>query len=105
MAIVPTPTPPYYAAIFSSVRAVGDDESYGVMGERMAMLAMQQPGFIGFELGAETPERFSVFVSYWRTDTDIKNWKAIGEHLEAQHLGRERWYSTYKIRIARVERD
>lgn len=105
MSIAATPKPPYYAAIFSSVRTPGDDEAYLAMGEKMAILATQQPGFIGFEFGADTPARFSLFVSYWQNDTDIKNWKAIGEHLEAQRMGRERWYQTYKIRIAKIERD
>ena len=75
------------------------------MGAAMATLAMRQPGFLGFEFGADTPERFSLFVSYWRSDADIKLWKQVAEHLQAQELGRSQWYSAYKIRIARVERD
>jgi heme-degrading monooxygenase HmoA len=105
MSIAPTPKPPYYAAIFSSVRAEGDEEAYAAMGERMVALAMEQPGFLGFEFGAATPERFSLFISYWRKDSDIRRWKQLGEHLEAQQLGKERWYGAYKIRIAKVERD
>jgi heme-degrading monooxygenase HmoA len=105
MSIAATPKPPYYAAIFSSVRNEGDDDAYNAMGEVMARLAMQQPGFIGFEFGADTPERFSLFVSYWKNDSDIKRWKQLGEHLDAQRAGKERWYGAYKIRIAKVERD
>ena len=105
MSIAKTPEPPYYAAIFSSTRTSGDDAAYNAMGEAMAALAMQQPGFLGFEFGADTPERFSVFVSYWKSDADIKRWKQLAEHLKAQEQGRSRWYASYKIRIARVERD
>jgi heme-degrading monooxygenase HmoA len=105
MSIAATPAPPYYAAIFSSIRAPGDDPAYDAMGEAMAALAMQQPGFLGFEFGADTPERFSVFVSYWKSDADIRRWKHLAEHLKAQERGRSQWYSAYKIRIARVERD
>jgi heme-degrading monooxygenase HmoA len=105
MSIAHTPEPPYYAAIFSSTRAPGDDAAYAAMGEAMARLAMQQPGFLGFEVGADTPERFSLFVSYWRSDDDIRRWKQVAEHIQAQSLGRSRWYSAYKIRIAKVERD
>ena len=105
MSIAATPKPPYYAAIFSSIRSEGDDEAYNSMGEQMATLASQQPGFIGFEFGADTPERFSLFVSYWRKADDIKRWKKLGEHLEAQRAGHAKWYADYKIRIAKVERD
>lgn len=105
MSIAATPAPPYYAAIFSSFRREGDDDAYNAMGEAMAGLAMQQPGFLGFEFGAETPERFSIFVSYWRSDEDIRRWKQLAAHLEAQQRGKDAWYGGYRIRIAKVERD
>jgi heme-degrading monooxygenase HmoA len=105
MSIADTPEPPYYAAIFSSIRAPGDEAAYEATGQAMAALAMRQPGFLGFEFGADTPDRFSLFVSYWRNDNDIKRWKQLAEHLRAQDLGRSQWYAAYKIRIARVERE
>lgn len=105
MSIAATPKPPYYAAIFSSVRTEGDEEAHGAMGEEMAVLATTQPGFLGFEFGADTPERFGLFISYWKKDSDIRRWKELGAHAEAQRLGKERWYSAYRIRIAKVERD
>jgi heme-degrading monooxygenase HmoA len=46
-----------------------------------------------------------LFVSCWRDDSDIARWKQVGEHLQAQELGRSRWYESYTIRIAKVERD
>jgi heme-degrading monooxygenase HmoA len=105
MSIAATPPPPYYAAIFSSIRTADDHAAYEATGEAMAALAMQQPGFLGFEFGADTPERFSVFVSYWRSDEDIRAWKQVAQHLKAQERGRSHWYAAYRIRIARVERD
>jgi heme-degrading monooxygenase HmoA len=105
VSIANTPAPPYYAAIFSSIRTAGDEAAYETTGEAMAALAMQQPGFLGFEFGADTPERFGIFVSYWRSDEDIRAWKRVAEHLKAQEQGRSRWYAAYKIRVARVERD
>jgi len=35
---------------------------------------------------------------------DIAAWREHAEHLVAQRLGRERWYTHYELRIARVER-
>jgi heme-degrading monooxygenase HmoA len=32
-------------------------------------------------------------------------WKAVAEHVAAQHLGQERWYAHYRVRVATVERE
>ena len=34
----------------------------------------------------------------------VAAWREHAKHLVAQRLGRERWYSHYELRIARVER-
>jgi heme-degrading monooxygenase HmoA len=100
-AIATTPAPPYYAVIFTSLRTEGDN-GYGAMALQMAELAALQPGFLGLESAADD---VNVTVSYWADLESIKNWKANLEHQEAQKLGREKWYSHYKTRISRVERD
>ena len=99
--IAKTPTPPYYAVIFTSQRTEGD-HGYGEMAKRMVELAAQQPGFLGIESARED---VGITVSYWRDLESIKAWKANIEHKEAQRLGREQWYSAFKARIAKVERD
>ena len=48
--IASTPTPPYYAVIFTSIRKEGDDEAYELMAEQMSLLASQQAGYLGAEL-------------------------------------------------------
>lgn len=99
--IADTPEPPYYAVIFTSLRTDGDD-GYGAMATAMVELAAQQPGFLGVE---SARDGLGITVSYW-TDLDaIAAWKADVKHLAAQQAGRERWYATFKTRIARVERD
>ncbi len=96
-----TPTPPYYAVIFTSVRT-DVEQGYAATAQRMLELAAAQPGY----LGAETArEELGITVSYWSDLEAIKNWKAQAEHREAQRLGREQWYASYKIRISKVERD
>ena len=99
-----TPAPPYYAAIFSIVRANIDEAEHAAMGEKMFSLATQQDGFLGFEHSPETPEGFSLSVSYWRDEDCIRRWKQNAEHLVAQKLGKTKWYPAYCIRIARVDR-
>jgi len=44
-------------------------------------------------------------VSYWESREAIANWKANGEHQTAQAKGRETWYTDYRLRIAKVERE
>lgn len=99
--LAPTPQPPYYAVIFSSLKAE-DDEGYGEMAERMLELAAQQPGFLGVE---SAREQLGITVSYWSSREAIAAWKANIEHCEAQRQGRERWYKAFRTRICRVERE
>ena len=68
----------------------------------MVALANAQPGFLGIESARES---LGISVSYWRDLESIKNWKSHIEHEVAQRLGYERWYSAFKTRIAKVERD
>jgi heme-degrading monooxygenase HmoA len=97
-----TPEPPYYAAIFSSLRTQGDN-GYEQMAERMLELAAQQPGFLGVE-SARGADGFGITVSYWSSPADIANWKANAEHVIAQEKGKRLWYENYELRIAKVER-
>ena len=99
--IAETPEPPYYAVIFSSL-TTEIDEAYAETAARMNELAAQQPGFLGVE---SAREELGITVSYWSNLDSIKHWKRNAEHLMAQKTGREQWYSNYKTRIARVERD
>ena len=99
--IAATPRPPYYAVIFTSL-VTADNQGYADMADKMVVLATQQPGFLGFE---SARDELGITVSYWADLTSITNWKQHAEHLVAQKLGRERWYSAFKTRIALVERD
>jgi len=102
--IAKTPRAPYYAAIFTSRRAGEPGDGYAEMSERMEELAPAQPGFLGIE-HARGEDGVGITVSYWRSLEDIRAWKAVDEHRNAQRLGRERWYAAYHVRVARVEYD
>ena len=68
-------------------------------------LAREQEGFIDVESASRTSEGFGITVSYWRDLESIKKWKAQSEHAAAQRMGRDAFYQSYRLRIARVERD
>lgn len=74
------------------------------MAERMVDLAAQQPGFLGVE-SVRDPGGLGITVSYWESEEAIRRWKANAEHRQAQQQGRQQWYASYHLRIARVERD
>lgn len=93
----------YYAAIFSSQRTP-EEEGYRDMATRMIGLASHQPGFIGAESVAGEAGA-AITISYWRSLEDIAAWRDHVMHKEAQRLGKERWYSTYRLRIAEVLED
>ena len=96
-----TPPPPYYAVIFSAVRT-RDTDGYAETNALMNKLALQQDGFLGMESGQS---ELGITVSYWRDLESIKRWKENLDHQDAQIKGQKNWYSHYKVRIAKVERD
>ena len=99
--IANTPSPPYYAVIFTSIKNI-NDEGYNDMAIKMVELGSSMTGFLGIESARNV---IGITVSYWATLDDIKNWKQETEHLLAQKMGREKWYAAYKTRICKVERD
>lgn len=99
--IAKTPEPPYYSVIFTSIRTPGDN-GYSLVAERMVELASQQPGFLGIESAREA---VGITVSYWSDLESIHNWRDNIEHLEARKMGRLQWYSSFRVRIAKVERE
>jgi len=99
--IAATPQPPYWAVIFTSLRTDVAD-GYDAMSGAMVELAAKQPGFLGVE---SARDGLGITVSYWADLDSIAAWKADLKHQAAQAAGRDRWYSAYKTRIARVERD
>lgn len=96
-----TPPPPYYAVIFTSSRTDGDG-GYSQMADKIVELAAKQEGFLGIE---SAREEIGITVSYWKDLDSIKNWKNNVDHLEAQEKGKMDWYASFKVRIAKVERD
>ncbi|RKE98668.1 antibiotic biosynthesis monooxygenase family protein [Ichthyenterobacterium magnum] len=92
---------PYYAVIFTSTQTK-HTEGYSEMASKMEELASKQKGFLGIE---SARDNLGITVSYWESLEAIKNWKQQSKHLEAQLLGRKKWYDWYHVRICKVERE
>ncbi len=97
------PDPPYYAVIFAARRTEADEPGYAAMAAKMSELALAHPGCIGME-STRDADGFGITVSYWHDLAAVQSWKADARHLVAQQLGRDRWYSHYRLRVAKVER-
>lgn len=91
----------YYAVIFTSTHSE-NTKGYSEMAIQMEVLAKRQDGFLGLESARND---IGITVSYWKNLDAIKNWKHETDHLIAQQKGRKDWYSWYKVRICKVERD
>jgi heme-degrading monooxygenase HmoA len=89
--------------IVSSQRTDLDEAGYADAALAMETLAAEQPGYLGIE-SARGADGFGITVSYWRSEDDARAFKAVAEHLDAQRTGRERWYSSYDLRVAMVTR-
>ena len=81
--------------------AAGED--YATMATAMEVRARAMPGFVGFKtFRAEDGERLSVI--HWESEDTLRAWADDERHRTAQHLGREKWYSSFQIEVAQVVR-
>ncbi|HSI79002.1 MAG TPA: antibiotic biosynthesis monooxygenase [Lunatimonas sp.] len=96
-----TPSPPYYAVIFTSVKT-DDDSGYAEMARFMENLVVNQPGYLGHE---SARSELGITVSYWESLEAIAGWKNQLAHRNAQKKGKEQWYASYRIRVCFVERE
>ena len=91
----------YFAVIFTAQRTLSDEDMYSLTSDRMVELAQAQPGFLGVE-SVRGDDGIGITVSYWRDRDSIRNWRVNVEHLAAQQMGRQEFYSWYHVRVAEV---
>jgi heme-degrading monooxygenase HmoA len=91
-----------YAVIFSA-ETNELDQSYSDTAARMRELAKNKYGCIA--ITSVTERNQEITISYWGTQEQITAWKQDPEHLQAQELGRSKWYKSYHVQIVKVERE
>lgn len=91
----------YFAVIFTAQRTLSDEDMYSLTADGMIELAQAQPGFLGVE-SVRGDDGIGITVSYWRDRGAIRDWRVNVEHLAAQQMGRQEFYSWYQIRVAEV---
>lgn len=95
--------PGAYVVVFVSTRTEADADGYASMASRMEQLARAQDGFLGMQ-SARSDGGAGITVCYWKSAEAISAWRRDVDHAAAQQRGRENWYETYAVTIARVER-
>jgi heme-degrading monooxygenase HmoA len=90
-----------YVVIFRAQVAEFDAE-YSALAARLRELALRDFGCREFHAVCEGREE--VALSYWDDLGQIRAWKAQADHVGAQALGAARWYTRYRVEIARIER-
>ena len=97
-----TPKPIYFAVIFTSVHS-DQTIGYSEMATEMEKLASTLEGFLGME--SLRNDKKGITVSYWKSEDDILKWKQNVDHINAQKIGKAKWYESYRVRIAKVYRE
>ncbi|MEK9604068.1 MAG: antibiotic biosynthesis monooxygenase [Flavobacteriaceae bacterium] len=96
-----TPSPPYYAVIFTSILNSLAPE-YIKINETLRQQAEKLDGFLGED---SVRNDYGISVSYWKDLDSIQKWRENADHQWAKETGKKDFYKEYKIRIALVERD
>ncbi len=79
------------------------DGEYARIAGRLRELALSRFGCLEFFSVHEGSDE--VALSYWPTEDSILAWRSHSEHVVAQELGRERWYESYVVQVASIQRD
>ncbi len=88
-----------YVVVFKA-RINALDTAYFETAEQMRQLAISDYGCTEFTACTEGDKEIAI--SYWPSLEQIKAWHCNPQHRAAQRLGKERWYKSYEVDIAKV---
>jgi heme-degrading monooxygenase HmoA len=90
--------------VFRSRLKPGIEQEIEKTDARMAELAAAMPGFISYRQ-YQSADGEGVAVVEFESHETAGAWRAHPEHREAQRLGKERWFSEYRITVCDAVRD
>lgn len=91
-----------YAVIFmAETRQL--DVQYAEMAAELRELAQVKYGCRRFDSCCEGKQEIAI--SYWDSLEQISRWKQDPRHLQAQKLGKEKWYTSYSVEVVEVLRE
>jgi heme-degrading monooxygenase HmoA len=84
--------------VFRSRLRLGVENAYNDHAERMYALAQKMRGFIAAkDFSADDGERVALIE--WQSPEELSIWRDYDQHTEAQALGRDRYYTSYDLRV------
>ena len=89
-----------YVVIFRATLAE-TDAAYSETAQRLRQKAFDQYGCVDFVSMSENGQEIAL--SYWRNLDDIRRWRQDSEHVQAQQLGKLKWYADFSVEIATLE--
>ncbi len=90
-----------YAVIFKAELATLDQQ-YSDLAAELRQLAFENYNCIDFV--ATTEGNQEIAVSYWHSELDLQQWKKDPIHIEAQQLGKDKWYKSYSVEVVEIKR-
>ncbi|CAM3809731.1 antibiotic biosynthesis monooxygenase family protein [Parendozoicomonas haliclonae] len=90
-----------FVVIFQAILTVPEDE-YLQTASQLRELALNDYGCLKFVAMTEGDQELAL--SWWADEESIRHWKQASDHLMAQQLGRERWYSSYSVEVGKITR-
>ena len=92
--------------IFEADPAPGKREAYLGLAAQLRPLLERIDGFISIERFESLGQPGKVLsLSFWRDEAAIAEWRKLDAHRAAQAVGRDEYFTDYRLRIARVLRD
>jgi heme-degrading monooxygenase HmoA len=89
--------------IRTNARADVDQAAYDALNARMTALATGMPGFVSAQ-GYQGEDGDEVFMATFESAETLAAWRDLPEHVEAQRVGRESIYASYRVQVCEVVR-
>jgi heme-degrading monooxygenase HmoA len=90
--------------VFRSKLRTDNTEEFQRLVDRMMEIATSMPGFVSYKVyRADDGERCSIIE--FDTAEHLLAWRNHPEHVEAQKLGRQRYYQEYSLVVAEPSRE
>ncbi len=95
---------PEVACLFYSTLRQPVDPDYAAWSERTEELVRHSPGYLRHQSYRDPRTGEGLTISYFADDGAMRAWRQHVEHIEAQQLGRDRFYSSFRIEVLRLSR-
>jgi heme-degrading monooxygenase HmoA len=90
--------------VFRSRLRPGVRDDYSVAVERMSELARTMPGYISHKtFHADAGERCTIVE--FENEEGLHTWRTNAEHLAAQKMARQKYYTEYSVQVCALDRE